>query len=127
MGGRTIRGNSVAEAVSLGTLAIMDRNQVIHGELIIDECDVKTMSEVIALINKLENDNDLYCRLVNKQRALVKNFFYEAPLQSLRNCLTDKRMSPHHYSWYNKMEDRMFLTYWDAFNIIKKCKGRLFK
>ena len=44
MGGRSIRGNSVAEAVSLGTLAIMNRDEVIHHELIIDECNVKTLT-----------------------------------------------------------------------------------
>ena len=39
MGGRPIRGNSVAEAVSLGTLAVMDSREVTHRELIIPVLD----------------------------------------------------------------------------------------
>lgn len=127
MGGRTIRGNSVAEAISLGSLAIMDREQIIHGELIIDECNVKSMTDVVNLINRLENDNELYCQLVSKQRVVVEKYFYMNPLQSLCNCLIDKRNSPHHYLWYNKIDDRIFLMYWDLFNLIKKYKDYFFK
>ena len=83
MGGRHIRGNSVAEAVSLGTLAIMNRNEVIHHELIIDECDVKTIDQMVSLINKLENNPDLYQELLAKQRKVLKELFFEAPVQSL--------------------------------------------
>lgn len=75
MGGRSIRGNSVAEAVSLGTLAIMNRDEVIHHELIIDECNVKTMDEMISLINRLENDPELYQTLQQKQRQVLHTYF----------------------------------------------------
>lgn len=112
MGGRTIRGNSVAEAVSLGSLAIMDRSQVIHKELIIDECDVKTMDEMVALINRLEKDEALYQSLLDKERAALHRYFFETPLQSLKNCLEDKRL--HHsgrrtYKWFEKLRDWLYL------------------
>ena len=108
MGGRHIRGNSVAEAVSLGTLAIMDKNEVTHHELIIDECDVKTMDQMVSLINKLENNPDLYQELLAKQRKVLKELFFEAPVQSLVNCLEEKRKTgkAKPYKWYNKIADR---------------------
>lgn len=109
MGGRTIRGNSVAEAISLGTLAIMNSNEVIHKELIIEECDVKTMDEMVALINRLENDDNLYRKLLEKQRARLKELFFDAPIKSMTNCLEHKRMSnkTNTYKWYNKIYDRL--------------------
>lgn len=114
MGGRAIRGNSVAEAISLGALAIMNRDEVIHHELIIDECNVKTMDEMVRLIHQLENDPKLYQELKEKQGAVLKQLFFEAPIQSLRNCLEDKRRNggPQPYTWLNKLSDRLcFLKY----------------
>ncbi len=109
MGGRTIRGNSVAEAVSLGSLAIMDKSQVIHRELIIEECDVKTMDDTVRLINRLENAPEEYRRLVAKQRGVLHKYFFEAPMQSLKNCLDDKRsrQTPKKYTWADRLRDRM--------------------
>jgi hypothetical protein len=109
MGGRTIRGNSVAEAVSLGSLAIMDKRQVIHRELILDECDVRTMDDTVRLINRLESDGEEYRRLVAKQREVLHRCFFEAPMQSLVNCLDDKRSrhEPKKYTWTDKLRDRM--------------------
>lgn len=112
MGGRTIRGNSVAEAISLGSLAIMDRSQVIHKELIIDECDVKTMNEMVVLINRLEKDDALYRKLLQKERDVLHHYFFEAPLQSLENCLEDKRANTpaqRTYKWYEKLRDKLYL------------------
>lgn len=109
MGGRAIRGNSVAEAVSLGSLAIMNRDEVIHGELIIDECNVKTMDEMVKLIDYLEKNPEEYNNLLAKQREVLNKYFYEAPLQSLANCLQDKRnqASPKKYTWLNKLSDSL--------------------
>ena len=110
MGGRSIRGNSVAEAVSLGTLAIMNRDEVIHHELIIDECNVKTMDEMISLINRLENDPELYRTLQQKQRQVLHTYFFDAPLQSLINCLKEKRglSKPRTYSRWNRLFDNLY-------------------
>ena len=109
MGGRAIRGNSVAEAVSLGALAIMNRDEVIHGELIIDECNVKTMDEMVCLINRLEKNPEEYAKLLSKQREVLNKYFYEAPVRSLANCLQDKRSqtSPKKYTWINKLSDSL--------------------
>ena len=52
-----------------------------------DECNVKTMDEMISLINRLENDPELYRTLQQKQRQVLHTYFFDAPLQSLINCL----------------------------------------
>lgn len=105
MGGRKIRGNSVAEAISLGTLAIMNKDEVIHKELIIDECHVKTMDEVVALINRLEQDDAEYLRLLDKQQKILNKFFFDIPLQSLVECMEDKRQNQRQYTWWDKLCD----------------------
>lgn len=127
IGGRRIRGNSVAEAISLGTLAIMDRSQVIHGELIIDECNVSTTEEVLALMKKLDADDARYQELLNKQRRALDELFFKAPVQSLANCLAEKRSRSKQksYTWWNRLQDRAFLFYWDAFNYLKSKKDQL--
>ncbi len=108
-GGRTIRGNSVAEAVSLGALAIMNRNEVIHKELIIDECHITSMDELKNLIGLLEQDHELYERLRTKQRTVLQNLFFDRPLRSLENCLQEKRQckSRRRYTWLDQCFDRL--------------------
>ena len=127
IGGRDIRGNSVAEAVSLGTLAIMERSQVTHGELIMDECNVGTTEGVLSLINRLEQDDDLYNRLLEKQRQVLQRLFVEAPVQSLQGCLATKRQRgvPQRYTAWNRCQDRLYLAYQDAYNYMKKQKRKL--
>ncbi|MEE1232229.1 MAG: hypothetical protein U0L16_03020 [Phocaeicola sp.] len=108
MGGRPIRGNSVAEAISLGALVIMDKREIIHQELIIDECHVRNMNELVALINQLEADPVLYKALRRKQREVLQQLFFDAPLESLNNCLHDKRQNgPRAYSWWDRISDRL--------------------
>lgn len=114
MGGRTIRGNSVAEAISLGTLAIMNRNEVIHKELINKECNVKTMDEVVALVKRLEADPQEYMRLLQIQQQNLTRLFFQLPLKALCNCLKDKRRrnKPATYNWFTRLCDHLiFLRY----------------
>lgn len=108
-GGRTIRGNSVAEAVSLGALAIMNRNEVIHKELIIDECHVTTMESLLNLINRLNQNPELYEKLKAKQQAVLQDLFFDKPLLSLENCLREKRNTGTllRYTWWHKLSDRL--------------------
>lgn len=107
MGGRKIRGNSVAEAVSLGTLALMDRDEVIHGELILDECNVKTMDELIAKMRQLDDDPQLYETLLRKQQTIVQQLFFDAPVRALEKALQEKRKAgkPKEYSWMDRFMD----------------------
>lgn len=106
MGGRPIRGNSVAEAISLGTLAVMDSREVTHRELIIPECDVRTMDDVLALVRRCEADPGYYAALVRKQQAVLDDFFFRCPLQSLANALDEKRRhGPVTYGWPQRISD----------------------
>lgn len=110
MGGRPIRGNSVAEAISLGSLALMNREEVIHKELIIDECHVTNMDEAMALIAFLEQHPDEYERLRAKQQKILTELFFERPLLSLRNCLQQKRndgAAP--YTFFQRLSDRLYI------------------
>lgn len=108
MGGRSIRGNSVAEAISLGALAIMDKDEVIHNELIIEECDVKSMDEMLYLINRLEADDVLYERLKEKQQNVLHELFFDTPLKSIELALENKRkFGARQYSLFSRLVDRI--------------------
>ena len=67
------------------------------------------MDQMVSLINKLENNPDLYQELLAKQRKVLKELFFEAPVQSLVNCLEEKRKTgkAKPYKWYNKIADRL--------------------
>lgn len=110
-GGRNIRGNSVAEAVSLGVLAVMNRNEVTHKELIIDECHATSMESLLSLVDRLNRDPGLYEKLKAKQRAVLQDLFFDKPLLSLENCLRAKREGrrPKRYTWRHKLSDRLCL------------------
>ena len=75
-----------------------------------DECNVKTMDEMISLINRLENDPELYRTLQQKQRQVLHTYFFDAPLQSLINCLKEKRglSKPRTYSRWNRLFDNLY-------------------
>lgn len=110
MGGRPIRGNSVAEAISLGSLVLMNREEVTHKELIIDECHVTTMDEAVALIGFLEQHPEEYERLRAKQQQVLTELFFERPLLSLHRCLQQKRhegAAP--YPFRRKFADRCYI------------------
>jgi hypothetical protein len=89
--GRVIRGNALAEALSLGCLPVANRKKVIHKELIADECNVKTIDDIVAVISYFEANPDEYNRILEQQRKILTELFFERPLQSLENCLQEKR------------------------------------
>ena len=109
-GGRCIRGNSVAEAVSAGSLAIMNSDEVIHKELIIEECDVKSMDDILRLLKELDADEQKYQTLLLKQKQLVSDLFFEKPLMSLVNCLNEKREQEKVYTRAERLDDLIYLS-----------------
>jgi hypothetical protein len=111
MGGRRIRGNSVAEAVSLGVLCLMNRNETIHRELIPDGCNVEDIGQTLALIKRLEENPVEYDALLAEQRELVTNLFFDAPVKSLQACLAEKRKhGKAHYPLLAKLDDFIWLA-----------------
>ena len=90
-GGRTIRGNSVIEAISCGTLVLMDPKEVVHSQLLPPDAWVRSFDQLEAKITELERDPDQYADLLDRQRRLLDQFVWKAPLISLENAVEAKR------------------------------------
>lgn len=93
-GGRLIRGNSVIEAISMGVLVLMNPAEIYHAQLLPPETWVHSWDEAFRLIDQLELDVAEYKRLQALQRARLRAFVVDAPMESLRNCLAAKRNLP---------------------------------
>ena len=98
VGGRAIRGNSVIEAISAGTLVLMNPTDVYHAQLLPRDTWIKSADDAVRLIARLDNDLAEYQRLLAHQRERVQAFVIDAPLASLENCLRVKRAKSHHPS-----------------------------
>ncbi len=90
-GGRTIRGNSVIEAISCGALVLMDPDRVHHGNLLPPETHARSVQELHQRIAWLEKDPEAYERLRALQRARVEACCFENPRNSLLAGLQHKR------------------------------------
>jgi len=95
LGGRKIRGNSVIEAISAGTLVLMDPKDVMGGLLLPVETWVRGRRDIEEKISEIDRDSVLYRELLGEQRKRVSQFVVEAPMESLRNCLESKRRGEH--------------------------------
>ena len=62
--GRLVRGNSVVECVSAGTLILANRRLVMFADLIDERCHCETPADVIAKIHFFENHPDEYRKVV---------------------------------------------------------------
>ena len=89
--GRKIRGNSVIEAISAGTLVLMNPKDVIHSQLIPEEAWIHNEQELVEKINFLEQNPQAYNALLQKERFLLDLFVIKAPVESLKNALEAKR------------------------------------
>lgn len=97
LGGRSIRGNSVIEAISAGTLVLMDPKELVHTQLLPKECWIHSADELRSLIIKIDQDDGLYQTLLSEQRSRVQSFVVDAPTESLINCIEDKRRGKRPY------------------------------
>lgn len=86
VGGRPTRGNSVVEAISLGTLVLMAPEDLIHTQLLPKECWVRSVEEAQEIICTLDKNPKEYHRLLALQRQLLKHFIQDCPWQSLINA-----------------------------------------
>jgi hypothetical protein len=94
IGGRCIRGNSVIEAISSGTLVLMDPRDIFHSQLLPKECWVYSAEQAAHKISHIDSDDVLYERLLKEQRDRVQQFVIDTPMESLSNCLQIKRQKP---------------------------------
>lgn len=90
-GGRPIRGNSVAEAISSNTLVLMDKLYCGYGFLIGDECNITNETELYNKIKLFENDNTKYLDAIKIQKNLLEKHLFELPMRHIK------------YKWYQKM------------------------
>lgn len=91
IGGRRIRGNSVIEAISSGTLFIGDPNLLYCPEIVPDRtvaCDVESLSK---LIDMFDADDALYQEALDEQRLALEYFVYKRPIECLKNALNQLR------------------------------------
>lgn len=103
-GGRKIRGNSLVESVSLGTLVIMNPNDVIHNDFLIERTSCKSLNQIIETINFLNDREDEYSRLLEKQKKILQEYYFDNPLKSLL----------HQYSLKinKKIKNRFLWKFW---------------
>jgi hypothetical protein len=81
--GRVIRGNSILESISCGTLVLINKHLLIYKDLIPDECHVETPQDIIQKITFLEKNKDVYYSLLNTQRKILEENYYKKPIQQL--------------------------------------------
>lgn len=94
LGGRFIRGNSVIEAISCGSVVLMNPAELHHSQLLPRESWVYSVDDAHRKIAELERDPAAYQRLLATQRERVAGFVCDAPWESLCNALHAKRASP---------------------------------
>jgi len=94
--GRQIRGNAVVEAISCGTLVIMNKSLIMYDNLIPDQCHAETPDEVIDKIRYFEqNEAEYQTALILQKQSLEENYA-KTPLQNLfqkyHEKMNEKRM-----------------------------------
>lgn len=94
VGGRMIRGNSVIEAVSLGTLVLMNPLDLGSSQILPKDAWVYNIDEGIEKIKYLDQHPGEYSNLLQKQRELLQQFVVDYPLRSLEHSLDRKRKNP---------------------------------
>ena len=119
-GGRFIRGNSVAEAISSGTLVLINRDDIVYRELIPDGCNVNCLEDALTQMTELDNNPSLYDELLRQERERVQKYLFDAPLNALKLALNKKRSDgPESYSLLNRAWDFLFIQCVKCKNLIK--------
>jgi hypothetical protein len=88
--GRIIRGNSVLEAISAGTLVLANKNLVMYNNLILDECNIENSSDLLEKILYFEENEIFYNNCIEKQRQILEEYFFKIPINNLYNKYLEK-------------------------------------
>ena len=88
--GRVIRGNGILEVVSAGTLILANKNLVMLHELVLDECHVESVDNVVAKIRWFDENPAEYAAAVEKQRLILHERFYKEPVEKLARLYGEK-------------------------------------
>jgi hypothetical protein len=107
--GRKIRGNSILEAISSGTLIFTKKNLITFNDLINEECFIENENDIINKILYLEKNENEYNILVHNQREKMYQLYLVNPINNLFN------------KYYNKIsniqEKSIFLQNRGVYNI----------
>lgn len=91
--GRQIRGNAAVEAISCGTLVIMNKSLIMYDNLIQEQCHVETPDDVISRIRFFEENEEAYQTAVALQRRTLEENYAKIPLQNLFQKYEEKQQS----------------------------------
>lgn len=115
LGGRQIRGNSIVEAISCGTLVLLDPDDLFsHRELIPDSCCVRSAEELRAKIEAFDFDPQAYEAALCEQRELVWTYVYHKPLEAIYQAYEEKKKRKAFKSifrtvWIIKLQTAIFI------------------
>jgi len=91
--GRVIRGNGVIEAISAGTLVLLNKKLITYNDLIPDECHVETPEDIINKIQYFENNNEKYNDMIKCQQQLLEERYVKKPIIDLYKKYYEKCMN----------------------------------
>jgi hypothetical protein len=81
--GRKIRGNAILEAISSGTLVLLNKDLLIYNNLIPNECHIVTPEDAIEKIRYFENEPNEYKRFIQIQKKILEENYALNPLNNL--------------------------------------------
>lgn len=91
--GRNLRGNSILESISCGTLVLANKQMITYNDLICEECHVVTEWDAVKKILELESSPLLYSELVKKQRNILQTLYFQKPISNLVNKYKTKQLT----------------------------------
>jgi hypothetical protein len=81
--GRRVRGNALMEAISCGTLCLINKSLLMYESLIQDSCNVSSETEIINKINYFESNPEEYQKELNEQRRRLDTTYFAEPIRAL--------------------------------------------
>jgi len=110
-------GLALVEAISAGCLALSPRNKLWgFPELIEEDLDYSSFSELLSLLDKLEQDQQVFTKALSKQQEKVNEGFFSYPtanLELILDCFRQSRCSPfrqwasEHFSFVKGQAERV--------------------
>ena len=81
--GRRVRGNALMEAISCGTLCLINKSLLMYESLIQDSCNVSSETEIINKIHYFETHPEEYQKELNEQRRRLDTTYFAEPIRAL--------------------------------------------
>lgn len=90
VGGRITRGNGAIEAISCGTVVLMNPNDIICRQILPADAWVMNANDAVKKIKFLDEHPEEYERLLQEERQLLKMFVTDYPLYYLEKLYKEK-------------------------------------